>query len=152
MSSTFVDHFDALPARLDSGEEPPRPLDSERYYDDYDSNQSGTCAQLAVEFYNQQQGNYSPITLEHAKDSHKFFSEGTAYFHVNFKAALDGGSGPCYTFFAEVKGPGVPESVTMVVQFHTKGRIYILHDITTSVSKHIISASINSFFFFWHVC
>ncbi|CAN6372802.1 unnamed protein product, partial [Urochloa humidicola] len=66
------------------------------------------------------QGN-SPITLHRAKDSHKFFSEGTAYFHVNFKAAFDGGSGPRYAFFAEVEGPdGVPESATMVVQFHNK--------------------------------
>ncbi|CAL4920769.1 unnamed protein product [Urochloa decumbens] len=103
-----------------AGGELPRTLDPERYYDDSDSNQSATCSRLAVEFYNRQQGN-SPITLERAKDSHMFFSEGTAYFHVNFKAAFHGGRGPCYTFFAEVEGPGgVPESATMVVQFFTK--------------------------------
>lgn len=73
--------------------------------------------------YTYSQGN-SAIVLDRAKDSHKFFSEGTAYFHVNFKAALEGAAehGPYYTFFAEVNGPaGVPENVTRVVQFHTKG-------------------------------
>ncbi|KAJ1276669.1 hypothetical protein BS78_05G232100 [Paspalum vaginatum] len=122
MSNTFLDLFDGLPARLGAAEETPRPLDPERYYDDYDGNQSNTCARLAVEFYNQQQGN-SPISLDCAKDSHKFFSNGTAYFHVNFKATFDDcsrGHEPSFTFFAEVKGPGVPESVTMVIQLHTK--------------------------------
>jgi len=35
----------------------------------------------------------SAIILDRAKDSHKFFSEGTAYFHVNFKAGA-GQHGP----------------------------------------------------------
>ncbi|RCV10214.1 hypothetical protein SETIT_2G094500v2 [Setaria italica] len=117
MTAAFLGHCSGLPPPgLDAaagGEQPLSTLDP-------DSNQSGTCARLAVEFYNRQEGN-SPITLDRAKDSHKFFSQGTAYFHVNFKAAFDGGSGHCYTFFAEVEGPGgVPESATMVVQFHTK--------------------------------
>jgi hypothetical protein len=124
MTAAFLGHCSGLPAAagLSGGgeEQPRRTLDPEKYYDDCDSNQSGTCARLAVELYNRQEGN-SPITLDRAKDSHKFFSEGTAYFHVNFKAAFDGGTGRCYTFFAEVEGPaGVPETATMVVQFHTK--------------------------------
>ncbi|XP_062182182.1 phosphopantothenoylcysteine decarboxylase subunit VHS3-like [Phragmites australis] len=118
MSSTFVDHFESLPARLNA-EERPRPLDAQRYYDEYDSDQSNTCAKLAVEFYSQQQGN-SPIMLHEAKGSHKFFSNRTAYFHVNFKAG--GYDEPYDTFFAEVMGPGGgPETVTMVVRFRTKG-------------------------------
>jgi hypothetical protein len=69
----------------------------------------------------------SAIILDRAKDSHEFFSEGTAYFHVNFKAGA-GQHGPYYTFFAEVNGPaGVPENVTMVAQFHTKGMFVHLH-------------------------
>jgi hypothetical protein len=56
LTMTFLDHFDGLPAGQNAGEEtPPRTLDSDRYYDDSDSNQSSTCARLAVEFYNQQQ-------------------------------------------------------------------------------------------------
>jgi hypothetical protein len=55
LSNTFVDHCASLPARLKAADETPRPLDRERYYDEYDSNQSNTCARMAVEFYNQQE-------------------------------------------------------------------------------------------------
>lgn len=53
LSSTFVDHFNSLPEML-NGEQTPRPLDADLYFDDQDSDQSNTCARLAVEFYGQQ--------------------------------------------------------------------------------------------------
>ncbi|XP_052157449.1 uncharacterized protein LOC127775170 [Oryza glaberrima] len=127
LSSRFVDHFNSLPERLNSGEKP-RPLDKERYNEDIDTDQSNTCAELAVQFYNQQEGNL-PIIFLYAKDSHKFTSDdGLAHYHVNFKAAISssrrGGAEPeRYTLFAEVTGDQnseIPVTVTMVTLFRTK--------------------------------
>ena len=63
------------------------------------------------------QGN-SPISLHRAKGSHKFFSKWTACFHVTFKAAW----GLATPSSRRLRAPASPaESITLVVQFHTKG-------------------------------